>query len=486
MRYFFTVLFAFCISLHLISQDADLAQRLEKHVSFLASDSLQGRGLGTDGKIIAMNYIANEFLSVGLQKYDSVGYFQNIDLQVGLVRVPAVNVIGWLQGSDPLLQKEYIVIGAHYDHLGYSIKPDGKEIFHGADDNASGVAGMIELARYFASHPDLAKRSMIFIAFDAEESGLLGSNAFVKENERFEISDIRIMFSLDMIGMYNPNRGLVLDGIGTLEDGEQLARSIAVEKDIILKQTTAEIGMRTDTWPFGEKGIPAVHVFTGSKSPYHKSGDTYEKLDYEGMALVVGFLERVTGEISASPEINPSSHFTRSLSHHQFRFYGGITAGLGSSRVKFPDEYYNPKSIFSYNAGLFMQVHLGGIFCLQPEVLYQSDGSKSSQGTFRRQSIVVPVDIQVNIVDQYDGMIRVYPFLGAYYLNTFGGKNGDEDLNFNNSVSKDEWGMDLGLGTDIMDWQINFTWRRALTNLSLEPDTKMFPAMWFLSVGYKF
>jgi aminopeptidase YwaD len=486
MRYSITLILAFCVSLHLIAQNADLTQQLEKHVSFLSSDSLQGRGLGTQGKVLAMHYIADQFRAIGLLTYNDSGYYQNIDLKLGLARVPAVNVVGWLKGSDPLLQNQYVVIGAHYDHLGYSDKPDGKEIFHGADDNASGVAGMIELARFYASHPELVKRSLIFIAFDAEESGLLGSNAFVKENDRFEISEIKAMFSLDMIGMYHPNHGLDLDGIGTVTGGDKLAGTIAYDKGIILKKTTSNVEMRTDTWPFGQKGIPAVHVFTGSKSPYHKPEDTYEKLDYEGMAMVVEYLEALTGEIQASPEINPANSFSRASNPHHFRFNGGITAGLGSSRMKYPEEYYNPKPIFSYNAGLFMQFHLGNIFCLQPAVLFQSDGSKSSQGTFRRQSIFVPVDIQVNIIDQYEGMIRVYPFLGAYYLNTFSGKNGDESLDYNNTVSKDEWGMDIGLGTDIMDWQISFTWRRALTNLSLEPDSKIFPAMWFLSVGYKF
>ena len=485
MTYYITFLFAYCICLNLLAQDADLADRLEKHVSFLSSDSLQGRGLGTSGKVYAMDYIAAQFQSIGLQTYDSAGYFQEIDLKLGLARVPAVNVIGWLKGSDPDLQKGFIVVGAHYDHLGYNIKNGEKEIFHGADDNASGVAAMIELARYFSLNPGLVKRSIIFIAFDAEESGLLGSNAFVKDNDRFEMSSIKAMFSLDMIGMYTPNHGLVMDGIGTLNKGEKLAESIAAEKNIILKRTTPNVGTRTDTWPFGEKGIPAVHMFTGVKSPYHKPGDTFEKLDYEGMELVVNYLTELITEISALPEIIPSNHFARMQNPWAILFNAGITAGLGSASHKYPDEFYNPKGVFAYNAGLFLQMHIGKFITLQPEAQFQSDGSKSPEGTFRRKSIVVPVNLHFNIMNEYNGLYKVFPFAGGYYLFSFNGKLGGNDIDFDESYSKNEWGLNFGLGFDVMDWQVKFTWRRALTNLSLEPDTKIFPAMWFLSVGYK-
>jgi len=489
MKSILSCLFTLLLYLAISAQDqnkTELSQRLERHVAFLSSDSLEGRGLGTKSKVYAMDYIKEQFQSIGLQPYDSAGYFQQIDLKLGSARIPAVNVIGWLQGSNPTINKEFIVIGAHYDHLGYNIKNGEKEIFHGADDNASGVAAMIELARYFSLNPDMVRRSVIFIAFDAEESGLLGSNAFVKENDRFEISEIKAMFSLDMVGMYTANNGLVLDGMGTLDNGERLARSKASTQNILLKRTTSEVGYRTDTWPFGEKGIPAIHVFTGSKSPYHKPEDTFEKLDYEGMALVTDYLQEMITEISAMPEINPSNHFERMQNPWAILFNAGITAGSGSSRHKYPDEFYNPKGIFTYNAGLFMQLHIGRGLTLQPEVLYQSDGSKSPEGTFRRQSVIVPVNLHVNIVNQYHGMFKVYPFAGGYYLYSFDGKNGDEAIDFDDVFSKDEWGMNFGLGFDAMDWQVKFTWRRSLTNLSQTSETEMFPSMWFLSVGYKF
>jgi hypothetical protein len=166
-------------------------------------------------------------------------------------------------------------------------------------------------------------------------------------------------------------------------------------------------------------------------------------------------------------------------------FNAGITAGLGSASHKYPDEFFNPKSVFAYNGGLFLQMHIGKFITLQPEAQFQSDGSQSSDGTFRRQSIVVPVNLHFNIMNEYNGLYKVFPFAGGYYLFSFNGKLGGNDIDFDESYSKNEWGLNLGIGCDITDWQVKFTWRRALTNLSLEPDTKIFPAMWFLSVGYK-
>ncbi len=488
MKNLLPLLIACSLSLNLIAQvesSTELAQRLEKHVSFLASDSLEGRGLGTEGTILAQHYIATAFQAMGLQSYHQEDYFQHFDLRIGLAMVPGTNVVGYLEGSDTLLKDEYMVIGAHYDHLGYAKKKDSTVIYHGADDNASGVATLIELARYFSRNRDLMKRSILFIAFDAEESGLLGARKFINENDRFDIQTVRTMFSIDMVGMYTSNKGLSLGGIGSLEDGKDLARSIALLQDFRLKSATDDISFGTDTYPFGEKGIPAVHAFTGTKSPYHKPEDTYEKLDYEGMAKITVYLQSLISEVSGRSEIIPATWLTSVKKPHAVQFNVGATAGLGSSFHKYPDEFYSAKDIVAYNAGIFLQVHLGRRFTCQPEVLYQSDGSRSPEGTFRRQSINVPVNLHLNLVNQNNGMNKVYLFAGGYYLYTFSGNNGSQELDF--SVYRDqEWGLRMGLGVDIMKVQLKYTWQRSLTNLSQTDGSKLFPTGWYISLGYIF
>ena len=488
MKHFTSFLAGLLVSLCLSAQDGiqkDLSKRLEQHVSILAADSMDGRGVGTEGTIKARNYINSQFREIGLLPYDD-DYFQDFRFRTGSSWVSGTNIIGWLKGSDPALQNEYIVLGAHYDHVGYEIKDNEKVIYHGADDNASGTAAVIELARYFKANPQLAKRSLIFCAFDAEESGLIGSTRFVKENTLVADSVICKMFSLDMVGMLTANGGLILKGISTLDEGENIARTLADKQGIRLKETSADIEGGTDTWPFGEKKIPATHVFTGIKSPYHKPEDTWEKLDYEGMAKITEFMELLVAELSARPELVPSQVFTSQQKPAGLKFNAGVTAGMGSSRHKYAHEFYTANSIFAGYAGLFMQVDVGKKFTIQPEVLFQSDGSKSAEGNFRRQSIVVPLNVHFNMVNQYGGLVKAYLLAGGYYLHSFSGKNGDTDLDFDNEFNAAEWGMDFGMGMDIKKWQVKSTWNYSITDLSKIRDVEIYPMGWYLSVGYKF
>ena len=489
MKRFATFMFAFLLALRLIAQEQDTAElikRLELHVAFLASDSLEGRGLGTEGKLLAKKYIAEKFREIGLQPLSGDDFYQNIKLKIGETWVPGINVAGCLKGSDPALQDETIVIGAHYDHLGYDLKDKEKVIYHGADDNASGVAAVIELARYFAANPQLVKRTIIFIAFDAEESGLLGSKKFIEEDTLFDVSSCRVMFSIDMVGMLAANNGLELKGIGAVNDGENMVKSIASDQGINLKNTSGEIEYGTDTAPFAEKGIPSIHVFTGKKSPYHKPGDTYEKLDYDGMAKVVLFMQTLISEMSTSRELVPSRSFARMQKPYAVRFNTGITVGLGSSRHKYPGEFYNAKIVFAFNAGFLAQMNIGKRITLQPEVLFESDGSKSGAGTFRRQTLCIPVNFQYNIVNEYGGRFKIYPLAGGYFKYSLNGKNGGNKLDFENEYNRKEWGMDLGLGMDVMNFLVNLTWRQSLTDLSSDNTIDINSSAWFFSVGYKF
>ncbi len=395
-----------------------------------------------------------------------------------------MNVIGFFPGSDTALQKEYILIGAHYDHLGYRMKDGQKIIYHGADDNASGVAVVLELARYFAENPELVKRSIIFVAFDAEESGLLGAKKFISENVRFGIEDIKAMFSIDMVGMYGPNKGLSLKGISAVSGGEKLADSIAEVFGIRLRNTTGDIETHTDTWDFGEKGIPAIHAFTGTKSPYHQPEDTWDLLDYRGMASVTLFLQSLVAEMSALPELNPSPRFTALQKPFAVRFHTGPLASAGISHNKNPDEYFTPDNIFVFNAGAFFQLHLGERLALQPEILYDYNGSRSAEGKFYRQSVTVPLNLQFNLASEGHGMYRVYPFAGGFFRYSFDGKNGDDELDFDLYTQK-EYGINLGLGADIMRFHIAYTWRRGITGISQVTVSKTFNSGHYLTVGYK-
>ncbi len=464
---------------------ASLSGKLKKHVAVLTADSMEGRGLGTEGKILAKNYIAEEFQSAGLLPAADE-YFRHIDLRIGLARVPGTNVIGYLQGSDPELRNEFIVLGAHYDHLGYVLQNGEKIIFPGADDNASGTAVLIELARYFSANREQLGRSVIFIAFDAEESGLLGAREFINNNDYFDKAKIKLMFSLDMVGMYKANDGLDLQGAGTLADGVNIAEQLAEKMDFQLRNTTADIAPRTDTWPFGETGIPAIHAFTRLKSPYHEPEDTYDLLDYDGMAKITRYLQTLVTEYSNLSELAPSRRFARMQRPWGLRFNAGVLAHAGSSYHEYSDEFFRANNVFAFSTGFFLQLHVGEKFAFQPEILYDFNGSDSEQGTYRRHSIAMPVNFQYNIAGEMRGQVRLYPFAGAYFRYSFSGKEGDQALDFSNHHPREEWGVNFGLGADIMMVHIAYTWRRSLTSFSEHPGRDIQQIGSYFSIGYKF
>jgi hypothetical protein len=461
------------------------AQRLQTHLSILAADSLEGRGLGTQGKIMAKNYIAKHFESFGLLPYDE-DYFQDFDLRIQLVNILGTNVVGYLPGADPILKDEFIVIGAHYDHLGYFFRGDEKVIYNGADDNASGTAAVIELARYFSENRESIGRSIIFIAFDAEESGLIGAERFINENTTFSTSDIRLMFSLDMVGMYSAHKKVDMRGSGSLDGGVKIIENVAARQGIKLGSTASDVSRYTDTAPFGDAGIPAIHAFTGTKSPYHKPEDTWDLLDYEGMAEIIGFLQELITELSHVPELKPSGQFAALQQPGAVRFDWGIVFNIGGSHHFYPDEFYRAKSVFAFSTGAFGQVHLGKRFTIQPEILYDYNGSQAPYGVFRRHEIKTPLNLQYNLTNESNEMVRAFPFIGAYYSYTFASNRNLDGLNFDQRYHDQEWGVNLGLGMDIMKLQMAFTYRQGLTNISSSPDEEFYYKGFYFTMGYKF
>lgn len=469
-----------------LSAQSDLSLRLKNHVAILASDSMEGRGMGTQGRIRTMNYIAGQFKESGLKPYYQGSFFQPFDLRIQLVNVQGNNVVGYVEGSHPELKNEFIVVGAHYDHLGYVTKNGEKIIYPGADDNASGTATVMELARIFAADPTIAGRSIIFIAFDAEESGLLGAAKFLEENAVFDRSKLKLMFSLDMVGMYEASGKVDMRGSGSLEKGAEVVKRIAAGSGIKLGSTAPDISQYTDTGPFGDAGIPAIHVFTGMKSPYHKPEDTHEKLDYEGMALVTGFLQDLIAELSFLPELVPSMNLLTVEKPGAFRFNWGVTVNFGSARHRYPDEFYKAKGVLGVGAGLFFQGHLGKKITLQPEVLYDYDGSQTSGDSFRRHTLLIPVNVQFNLLTESSGPVRAYPFAGGYFRYTFLGVNDYDGLNFEDMYYDKEWGINYGIGMEVMRFSAAVTLRRGLTNVSKMEDDNFHSSGAYFTIGYRF
>ena len=220
---------------------------------------------------------------------------KQVSLATNVVRaeVPSYNVVGVLEGSDPVLKKENIIIGAHYDHLGRggegsgSLAPKAGEIHHGADDNASGTAGLIELARIFGAQRPKLKRTLIFIAFGGEEEGLLGSNYYV--NHPFApLTNTVGMINMDMIGRMK-DRKLVIGGVGTAKEWRDL---ISTEKSFELTLNEDGFGP-SDHSSFYGKQVPVLFFWTGTHNDYHKPSDTWDKINYNDEAKILSFVARI-------------------------------------------------------------------------------------------------------------------------------------------------------------------------------------------------
>ena len=268
------------------------------HVSFLADDAHEGRLAGSPGERCAGDYIADEFRRLGLLPAgDSGTFFQAVSLASAVnPHAPSGtgrNVVAILEGSDSELRAEAIVVGAHYDHLGWgglgSLAPDQRAVHNGADDNASGVAALLEVARSIATGPRPA-RSIVFIAFTGEESGLLGS-AYHVGNPAVPIARTRAMLNMDMVGRLG-DKPLIVNGRGTAQEWPRLIAEAARAESIAV--VTGEDGYGpSDQTSFYARDVPVLHFFTNTHSDYHRPTDDWQSIDVAGLTRVASLVSRL-------------------------------------------------------------------------------------------------------------------------------------------------------------------------------------------------
>ncbi len=357
--------------------DVAVSQRdLLLHVQWLADDAREGREVGSPGNDSAALYIEKVFARHGLLPAGAAGYMQDFEFQSptrlfehalsqllsdssgdgasvntealqatlsnllnptasavahapsyegstsgpaatidGIPSLRARNVIGLLRGSDALRRDSVIVIGAHYDHVGWggmsSRKSGGPpEIHNGADDNASGVAAMLELAEYFAAKP--TGYSMLFIAFSAEEHGLIGSRFWVS-NPTIPLGRVVAMLNLDMIGRLSEDkRALTVYGMHSSSRWSPLLDQVNTAHRFTLRRLAA--GGSSDHSSFIDYGIPSLFLFTGLHKDYHTPTDDVEKLNVEGLEQVSRFAADVLAAIDRGPRPTFNTASTASAS----------------------------------------------------------------------------------------------------------------------------------------------------------------------------
>jgi len=307
------ILIAACSALFSISVQAQRteAKNIKKHIKFLASDKLEGRGTSSIGEDKAALYIADYFKKLNLlpmgsntiggsiENKGSYSYFFDFSFKKNpnphdtstaeIKERKAKNVVAYLDNG-----AEYtVVVGAHYDHLGLGhdynsldANPQNK-IHNGADDNASGTAGVLELARYFSTNNKKEPYNFLFMTFSGEELGLLGSKKWC-DNPSYPLAKINYMINMDMVGRFNDStRKLLVYGVGTAPEWVNILDK--TNNTFSIKKDSAGIGP-SDQTSFYLKDIPVLHFFTGQHSDYHKPSDDADKINYEGERKVIDYI----------------------------------------------------------------------------------------------------------------------------------------------------------------------------------------------------
>jgi len=265
----------------------------------------------------------------------------SIATDVERIQEKTQNVEFLIEGSDPILKDEYVVIGAHYDHLGYggsgsgSRRPDTNAIHYGADDNASGVSSVLEIAEKLFENKSSLKRSVLIYLFGAEEMGLLGSKHLVN-NPNIELSKMKHMINLDMVGRLGDDKGLTVGGTGTAIGIENILNRLSESHNLSIKSSPEGYGP-SDHASFYSKDVPVLFFFTGIHEDYHTPADIPGKINYEGMKSISDMVYDLVVELAnldealAYQEAGPK---TRETSRRKFKVTLGIMPDVSGSGVK--------------------------------------------------------------------------------------------------------------------------------------------------------
>ncbi|WP_417859750.1 M28 family peptidase [Winogradskyella sediminis] len=338
---------------------------IKEDVAFLADDKLEGRQTGTQGEVLASEYLIKRFKAIGIQPKGTDGYLQSFSFKPKTdphkevefttnadSTITGHNVIGYIDNN----AKTTIVIGAHYDHLGFGgegslFRGEDKAIHNGADDNASGVAVMLNLSSRLKVKNDQAENkdnnNYLFMAFSGEEMGLLGSNYFSK-NPTLDTESINYMINMDMVGRMKADSTLAVYGTGTSPMFKQTLKSNNDKFKIV--ENESGVGP-SDHTSFYLIDIPVLHFFTGQHEDYHKPSDDSEKLNYEGMDLISDYIYDIINDLDDNGEL--AFRKTKNESEETPRF----KVGLGVV----PDYLYDGKGMRidgtredtpAFNAGL--------------------------------------------------------------------------------------------------------------------------------------
>lgn len=318
-----------------------VAARVAADLYWLADDARAGRLTGSKEADSAATWIARQFEAAGVQPAGVDGWFQPFPVAAdapsvvgtGLGGRTGLNVLGLIRGTDPDRRDEVIVVGAHYDHLGTgvisSLSPELRgQVHNGADDNASGTAALLEIARQLAARPPA--RSVLLIAFSGEELGLLGSSHYVR-NPVIPIARTVAMLNLDMVGRLREGRLLAL-GAATAAEFPAILDSLNATAGFDLRASGDGYG-RSDHASFYIAKVPVIHFFTDLHEDYHRASDDAATINTDGLAQVATFTARLARTLADRPAPLTFVDLPPPLP----AAVGAVTSGYGAYLGSIPD-----------------------------------------------------------------------------------------------------------------------------------------------------
>ena len=360
-------------------------ERMLGTVNFLAQPELAGRGLGSDGLDRAAEYIAQQFREAGLEPAgDEKGsYFQAWEEEVsGLGHaIKMKNVVGVIPGKKKEFSGQSVVIGAHYDHLGLGwpdVRDENRGKVHsGADDNASGVAVLIELAAELSKNTNPA-RSLVFVAFSGEEAGRLGSRYYVAHEHRYPLDKCIGMLNLDTVGRLGKKKLLVL-GVGSAREWEHIFRGASFVTGVEVETVSSDLDS-SDQVSFEAAGVPAVQLFSGPHADYHRPSDTPDKIDPEGLEKDASVASEVIEYLAARE--------------------GALTGNIKTDK----ETDYSPKHGRRVTLGVIPDYAYSGRGCRISGVM---PGTPAEAGGLREGDVIVRIDSgAVNSLKEFSDILK--------------------------------------------------------------------------------
>jgi Predicted aminopeptidases len=462
-------------------------ERLKKIVCTLADDSLKGRESGSKDALMTADFIAKNYVEMGLQQWNGDSYFSDFKVNDKMYR----NVLGIIEGNDSVLKHEYIVVGAHFDHLGMSKKNGSNTddvIFNGADDNASGTAAVMEIARLLLMNQDKLKRSVIIANFDGEEVGLYGSN-YLANNCFVPIEDVKLMLSIDMVGYLKVSHTLKYVGVGTFDNAKAFVKEIPWnEKDgkIDLRKFEKSVFTGTDTRGFAMRNIPTLFVTTGLKSPYHKVSDEAERIDFDGLAKVTDHVFSLVKSFASEAVLEPSGKIAQVHGGPRALASAGYMFSLGNSRIKYHQGPVTGKKSVDFSLGFYSRLYFGHKIplSLRLDAAYERFSTPTELGKFNAHSVTCPLRLEIQLPLEDFGSFYISG--GAYYRYYFAAKINDRECDFS-IVEHDDKGWLWSVGLNVLDkFFIEATSFYGLQNPILDAPIELNNRTGILSVGFGF